>query len=54
MNLPPEEIAQELVALHGRLGESNGWGCFDSLLKLLDDHGCSWGLCLFGRAVFKL
>jgi hypothetical protein len=43
MNPPPNEIRQRLIALHNDLGQSNGADCLEPLLKLLEDHGLTWG-----------
>ena len=42
MNLPPPEICQQLIALHARLGQSNGADHLDPVLKLIADNGLSW------------
>jgi hypothetical protein len=42
MDLPPPEICQQIIALHNRLGQSNGAECLDTLLKLFDENGLSW------------
>jgi hypothetical protein len=42
MNLPPPGIFQHLIALHARLGESDGADHLDALLKLLAENGLSW------------
>jgi hypothetical protein len=42
MDLPPSEICKELIALHARLGESDGADHLNALLKLLADNALSW------------
>src|SRR5271165_4191590 len=42
MNLPPSEICQHLIALHGRLGQSDGTDHLDALFTLLAENALSW------------
>jgi len=44
MNLPPPGICQHLIALHDHLGQSNGAGYLDPLLKLLAENALSWSV----------